>query len=128
VVVTGLSIVVGTITGCASTAAEDEATEQRLAAELVAATRAAGVAPKLTPEIAVSLYGTDATAVCDAFDGGSSTAARNVMFGNLAQGRRTNITDRAVVYAALVVDTYCPDVAADFKASIADLDPVRVTR
>jgi hypothetical protein len=112
------------VVGCSSTSDEDEATEQQLAEQLVAATQEAGVAPRLTVDVAESLYGTDAPAVCDAFDGGTSSAGDLILRGNVAQGRRKAITDDAVTYAGLVIQTYCPDVQSDFDDAVADIDPV----
>jgi hypothetical protein len=120
-----IAIVILVVAGaaCSSTSDEDAATEQQLAEQLVAATQAADVAPRLTVGVAESLYGTDAPAVCEAFEGGTTTAAELVLRGNLAQGRRKTITDDAVTYAGLVVQTYCPDVLPDFEAAVGDLDP-----
>ena len=70
VAVVALSTIVALCAGCSS---DDDASEQALAEQLVAATQAAGVAPRLTVDLAESLYGTDAPAVCDAFDGEPST-------------------------------------------------------
>jgi len=108
---------------CSSTSASDEATEQALAEQLVDATRAAGVAPRLTVDVAESLYGTEAPAICDAFDGGLSTAAQNLLLGNPAHGRRKTITDDAVTYGRLVVETYCPDDLDEYDDVVTDLDP-----
>ena len=108
---------------CSSTSASDEATEQALAEQLVDATRAAGVAPRLTVDVAESLYGTEAPAICDAFDGGLSTAEQNLLLGNPAHGRRKTITDDAVTYGRLVVETYCPDDLDEYDDVVTDLDP-----
>ncbi|MET0911119.1 MAG: hypothetical protein ABWZ99_16755 [Ilumatobacteraceae bacterium] len=110
------------LSACGSDATE-EANEDALATQFVASVHAAGVAPRLTPDAAASLYGTDAPAVCGAFDGELSTSARNVLFGNLRQGRRKTITDDAVTYGRLVVETYCPDQLADFDLAVSVLDP-----
>jgi hypothetical protein len=113
--------------GCSSQSDSDEQLEQQKATELVAATQDAGVAPRLTTDVAESLYGTDASTVCDAFDGGLSTSAKNLILGNPAQGRRKTVTDDAVVYGRLVVQTYCPDVLDDYEEAVADLDPFERT-
>lgn len=113
--------------GCSSTSAADEAREQELADQLVTATQEAGVAPRLTPDIAAALYGTDASAVCDAFDGGTTTSGDLILRGNTALGRRKTVTDQAVTYAGLVIETYCPDVTPDFDAAVADLDPIETS-
>lgn len=108
--------------GCASTTADP--TEQQLGQQLVAATQEAGVAPGLTPEVAASLYGTDAPHVCGIFEGGLGDASDIMLLGNPAQGRRKNITDDAVVYAGSVVATYCPQVRAEFDEAVTNLAPV----
>ncbi|MGA9277611.1 hypothetical protein [Ilumatobacter sp.] len=115
------------VAACSSSDA-DEATEQQLAQELVDSTRAAGIQPELTAEIAAALYGTDASSVCDAFDGGLTTSAASRLLGNPGHGRRNNVTETAVAYAGLVIRTYCPDLLPDFAHAIEDVDPVDVTR
>ncbi len=92
------------------------------------ATEAAGIFPRLTPDVVASLYGSDASAVCNAFDGGLSTSAANLLRGNPGHGRRKNITATAVTYASLVIQTYCPDVLPDFEAAVEDMDPVEVNQ
>jgi hypothetical protein len=118
-----LSTTAALATGCSSQRDSDREVEQQKAAELVAATESAGVAPRLTTDLAESLYGTDAPGVCDLFDGGLSTSAKNVILGNPAQGRRKTVTDEAVVYGRLVVQTYCPDELDDFEDVVAGLGP-----
>jgi hypothetical protein len=111
----------GLTAGCGSD--ESDASEQALAEKLVAATQAAGVAPNLTVDAAESLYGSDAPAVCKAFDGDLSTSAKNQLLGRFGLGRRKTITDQAVTYGGLVVDTYCPEFRENYDAVVADLDP-----
>lgn len=111
------------VASCSSTSDADAATEQQKAESLVQATQAAGVAPRLTVDIAESLYGTSAPAVCDVFDGGLSTSESLILLGNPANGRRKTITTNAVTYAQLVVETYCPDELGDFNDAVAGLDP-----
>ena len=111
----------GVNAGCGSD--ESEADEQAKAEQLVAATQAAGVAPRLTVDVAESLYGTDAEAVCKAFDEELSTSATNQLLGRFGLSRRKTITDQAVTYGGLVVDTYCPEFRGNYDAVVADLDP-----
>jgi hypothetical protein len=118
-----LSTVVALSAGCGSDAADD-ASEQELAEQLVASTQAAGIAPRLTVDVAESLYGTDAEAVCEAFDGELSTSAKNQLLGRFGLNRRKTITDHAVTYGGLVVDTYCPEFRAQYDDVVADLDPI----
>jgi hypothetical protein len=111
----------GMSAGCGSD--ESDASEQALAEKLVAATQAAGVAPRLTVETAESLYGTDAAAVCKAFDGELSTSAKNQLLGRFGLSRRKTITDQAVTYGGAVVDTYCPEFRSRYDEVVADIDP-----
>jgi hypothetical protein len=121
VLIFALSAVVAVNAGCGT---EDEnSSEQALAEQLVASTQAAGVAPRLTVDAAESLYGTDAPAVCGAFDGELLTSASNVLRGRLGLSRRKTITDEAIAYGALVVQTYCPEFTGNYDAVVADLDP-----
>lgn len=119
----GVVVLFVVVAGCASTSDAEEARQQQRAEELVAATQAAGVAPGLTVGVAESLYGTDAAAVCEAFRGGSTTSAELILQGNTSQGRRKVITDDAVTYARLVVETYCPDVGPAFEREVRTIDP-----
>lgn len=124
----GLVTLLGLVAlGCSSTSESEAAREEALARQLAAAAEEAGVAPRVTADVAASLYGTDASAVCDAFDGGTSSAADLILRGNLALGRRKTITDDAVIFAGLVIDTYCPDVRPAFEDVVADLDPVETS-
>jgi len=122
-VAAAVSIVVfaGIGAGCGSD--ESDASEQALAEQLVSATQAEGVAPHLTVDAAESLYGTDARAVCKAFDGELSTSAKNQLLGRFGLSRRKTITDQAVTYGGLVVDTYCPEFRDRYDEVVADIDP-----
>ena len=111
------------VSGCSSDSDADEAKEQDLAQQLVSALHQEGLAPRLTVDVAASMYGTDASGVCDVFDDGLSTAEKNVILGNPAHGRRKTITDDAVAYGTVVVKTYCPDVLPEYQDAVADLDP-----
>ena len=128
----GVTLTVATVAlllaACSSTSAEEAATQQHLAVDLVSATQEAGILPRLTPDVVASLYGSDASSVCDAFDGGLSTSGANLLRGNPGHARRNNITTTAVIYAGLVIQTYCPDVLADFEFEIADIDPIKLNR
>lgn len=112
---------------CSGTDDADAAQEQELAEQLVLETQQAGVAPRLTVDVAESLYGTDAPAVCAAFEGGTTTVGDLVSRGNLAHGRRKTITDDAVTYTGLVIKTYCPEVMGDFADAVGDLDLFEVS-
>ncbi len=119
-----LLVVAVVVAGCASTSEAEEARQRQRAEELVAATQDAGIAPRLTVEVAEALYGPDAPAVCRAFEDGRASSADVILRGNLAQGRRKVVTPDAVLYARLVVRTYCPDQLAPFEQTVADLQPL----
>lgn len=124
-----LAIATSLLTACGSDGNETGgATSEELAEQLVEATQQAGILPNLTPEVVESLYGAAAPTVCDAFDGGLSTPAANLLRGNPGHGRRQTITTTALTYAGLVVQTYCPDVLPEFESAIQDIDPVEVDR
>lgn len=110
--------------GCGSSSGAEEAQQRERAEDLVTATQAAGVAPRLTVDTAEALYGTEAPAVCEAFRGGSTTSAELILRGNAFRGRRKAITPEAVTYARLVVETYCPDVLQDFRRGVRDIQPL----
>ena len=107
-IIVSLAIVSTVFAGCGS---DDDASseETALATQFIDAAHAAGIAERMTVDQAAALYGTDASNVCDAFDGDLSTSAKNVLFGNLGQRRRKTITDEAVTHSRLVIQTYCPD-------------------
>src|SRR4051812_22050610 len=83
------------LASCSSTHSADE---QSKAKELVAATESAGVAPGLTVGIAEALYGSSAAQLCDALDGGVSSAEQLLLTGNLTGRRDKVITTDAVTY------------------------------
>ena len=75
----------------------------------MSATESAGVASGLTVETAEALYGTSAPQICDALDGGVSSAESLLLTGNPAGRRGKVVTTDAITYERLVVQTYCPD-------------------
>jgi len=123
----GVAIVSAVFAGWGS---DDNASseETALATQFIDAAHAAGIAERMTVDQAAALYGTDASNVCDAFDGDLSTSAKNVLFGNLGQRRRKTITDEAVTHSRLVIQTYCPDHLDSFDSAVKDLDPFEKTR
>ena len=123
----GVAIVSAVFAGCGSD--DDGSSEETaLATQFIDAAHAAGIAERMTVDQAAALYGTDASNVCDAFDGDLSTSAKNVLFGNLGQRRRKTITDEAVTHSRLVIQTYCPDHLDSFDSAVKDLDPFEKTR
>src|SRR6478735_1168049 len=121
---TMLVVVAALLAACSSTHSADEKAK---AQELVAATESAGVAPGLTVGIAEALYGTSASQICDALDGGVSSAERLLLTGNLTGRRDKVITSDSVTYGELVVKTYCPDQLSAYDDLVDDLDPTEVT-
>ena len=105
--------------GCGT---DDEGARSK-ADEFVAAVHAAGLAPRLTVGVAEALYGDDAAAVCDIFDGGLSSAEHLILLGNPSDRRHKTITDHSIEYAGIVIETYCPEHRENFREEIHDLDP-----
>ena len=115
------------LTGCSSSPLAEQGSAADLATRLVASTRAAGMAPGLTPDMAESLYGTSAPQICGAFDDGVSTAGTLVL-GLKPAGRRAKvITTNAITYERLVVQTYCPDDLAAYDDFVSDVEPTETT-
>ena len=117
-------VVAALLTGCSS---DHSPAEKSKAESLVAATESAGVAPGLTVGIAESLYGTSAPQLCDALDGGVTTAEQLLLTGNLTGRRDKVITTDSVTYGELVVKTYCPDQLSQYDDLVDDIDPTEVT-
>jgi hypothetical protein len=105
--------------GCST----DDATTRAKAEQFVAATSAAGLAPRLTVEVAEALYGADAAAVCDVFADGLTSAEHLILLGNPSDRRHKTITDHSIQYAGLVIEIYCPEHTGHFIDEIHDLDP-----
>ncbi len=117
-----LAVGVATMSLAVGCSTDDEAANAK-AEELVAATQAAGLAPRLTVGVAEALYGDDAAAVCDAFAGGLTSVERLILLGNPSDRRHKTITDHSIQYARLVIETYCPEHGLHFLDEVHDLDP-----
>lgn len=121
--------VIGTATlavGCS--ASDGSQSDARANAEaLVSAAQSAGVTPRLTPQVAESLYGDSAPQLCDALDDGVSTTEQVLLAGNPAGRREKLITTDAITYGGLVVKTYCPDNSTAFNDLVADIDGTKST-
>ena len=76
-------------------------------------------------EVAESLYGTSAPQVCDALEGGVSSAESLLLTGNPSGRRAKIVTTDAVTYGRLVVKTYCPDQLSTYDDLVADIDPTK---
>ncbi|MDX2381379.1 MAG: hypothetical protein QNM02_16655 [Acidimicrobiia bacterium] len=120
---TALAVVAAVLSVAVGCSTDDE-TARAKAEEFVAATSAVGIAPRLTVGVAEALYGDDAAAVCDAFDGGLTSVERLILLGNPSGRRHKTITDHSIVYARLVIETYCPEQREHFRDEVEDLDPV----
>jgi hypothetical protein len=123
-----LAAVLGAVVLLAACSSSHSAEETSKAKELVAATKSAGVAPGLTVGAAEALYGTSASQLCDALDGGVSSAEHLLLTGNLTGRRDKVITTEGVTYGQLVVKTYCPDQLSAYDDLVHDIDPTKVTR
>lgn len=93
---------------------------QQHANELVRATQSAGLALGLTPQIAVSLYGKNAHAIC----GPLKDDEVNLVTLSRIQlwGTPSDKTDDLIAYDKLVVQTYCPDQLEEFEELLNDLN------
>jgi hypothetical protein len=107
------------VAGCASTHSAEEKSDAK---KLVKAAHSAGVAPRLTVEVAESLYGTDAPQICDVLGDGVGSAESLLLKGNPAGRREKLITTDAVTYERLVVQTYCPKEVGAFNDLVAGID------
>ena len=116
--------VLALLVACSST---PSAKEKSRAEKLVSATKSAGVAPGLTVETAEALYGTSAPQLCDALDGGVSSAESLLLTGNPSGRREKLITTDAVTYGRLVVKTYCPGELSTYNDLVDDIDATEVT-
>jgi len=86
--------------------------------------RGTELAPRLTVDVAVSLYGTDAADVCRVFEDGLDSTEYLLLLGNPSNRRSKFITERSVEYMRHVVDTYCPSQHAAFDDVVSQLDPI----
>ena len=112
----------------ASCGSTNSGKERSDAQALVSAAHSAGVAPHLTVGVAESLYGTSAPQICDALEGGVSSAESLLLKGNPSGRRPKVVTTDAVTYGRLVVKTYCPDQLSAYDDLAADIDPTKTSR
>ena len=122
------AVLVGAVTLLGACSTTHSAKEQSDAEQLVSAAHSAGVAPRLTVGVAESLYGTSAPQICDALDGGVSTAEQLLLTGNPAGRRGKLITNDAITYERLVVQTYCPTQLSTYDDLASDIDATTTTR
>ena len=54
---------------------------------------------------------------------GTVDVGANISSAIPASGRRKTITDDAIEYGRLVVQTYCPQYSTDYDDAVNDLDP-----
>jgi len=118
--------VVALLAACGS-ATSGQSEEAARAQQLVSTAQAAGVAPRLTVDVAESLYGSSAAQVCDALDGGVSSAESLLLALNPAGRRAKVISTDAVTYERLVVQTYCPQQLSTYDDLVSGMDPVETT-
>ena len=77
--------------------------------------------------MAESLYGSSAAQVCDALDGGVSSAESMLLTLNPSGRRAKVITTDAITYERLVVQTYCPDELSTYDDLVAEIDGTETT-
>ena len=123
-----VTVLIGAAALLVSCSSTHSAQEQSDAQQLVSAAHSAGVAQGLTVGVAESLYGTSAPQICDALDGGVSSAESLLLTGNPAGRRAKLVTADAVTYERLVVQTYCPDQLSTYDDLVSDIDPTKTTR
>ena len=77
--------------------------------------------------MAESLYGSSAPQICDALDGGVSSA-ESLLLTLKPSGRRAKvITTDAITYERLVVQTYCPDQLSTYDDLVSGIDGTDTT-
>jgi hypothetical protein len=118
---------VGLLAGCSSSTTTEQAGDATKAETLVSAAHAAGVAPGLTAAVAESLYGGTAAQVCDVLGGGVSSAESMLLTLNPSGRRAKLITDDAVSYGRLVVQTYCPGELSTYDDLVSGIDGTETT-
>ena len=116
---------VAVLSACGSATSEGQSAAR--AQQLVSSAQAAGVAPRLTVDVAESLYGSSAPQVCDALDGGVSSAESMLLTLNPAGRRPKVISTDAVTYGRLVVQTYCPQDLPTYDDLVSGMDPVETS-
>ena len=115
------------LSACSSSTTTEQAADATLAEKLVAAAHAAGVAPGLTAAVAESLYGGTAAQVCDVLGGGVSSAESMLLTLNPSGRRAKVITDDAIAYGRLVVQTYCPGELSTYDDLVSGIDGTETT-
>jgi len=115
------------LTACSSSTTTDASGDAASAEQLVSAAQAAGVAPGLTVAVAESMYGSSAAQICDALDGGVGSAESMLLTLNPSGRRAKLITDDAITYERLVVQTYCPDELSTYDDLVSEIDSIETT-
>lgn len=118
---------VALLTACSSSTTDEQGGDAALAEQLVSAAQAAGVAPGMSVAVAESLYGSSAAQVCDALDGGVSSAESMLLTLNPSGRRAKLITTDAIAYERLVVQTYCPDELSTYDDLVSEIDGTETT-
>jgi hypothetical protein len=122
-----VTCVAALLSACSSSTTTDQAGDAASAQKLVTAAHAAGVAPGLTAAVAESLYGGTAAQSCDVLGGGVSSAESMLLTLNPSGRRAKVITDDAIAYGRLVVQTYCPDELSTYDDLVSEIDGTETT-
>ncbi len=105
--------------GAAACSEQDAtATATARANELVAEARSTGVAPDLDVDVAESLYGEDAPAVCGPLE---DDPVNITTWSRVNRGMPDTLVNDLIRYDRLVIDTYCPDLHNRFDDLLDDL-------
>lgn len=114
--------------GCSFRSDSDQEVAEAKAQEFIQSLQGTGLAPRLTSDVAVALYGTDAPAVCGAFDDGLNSNEYLLLLGNPSNRRAKTVTEHSVEFTRHVIRTYCPDQQGAFGDVVEAFDPIESSR
>lgn len=123
--IAGIAVVAS---ACSPRSDADQQDAEIKAEQLVEWLHGNDLAPRLTIDVAVSLYGTDAAAVCGVFENGLNSNEYLLLLGNPSNRRRKTVTEHSVAYTRHVIRTYCPDERAAFDNVVEPIDAIESGR
>jgi len=112
------------VSACSPRSAADQQDAEAKAEQLVDSLQGAGLAPRLTTDVAVSLYGTDAAAICGVFESGLNSNEYLLLLGNPSNRRPKTVTAHSVAYTRHVIRTYCPNEQAAFDEVVGPISAI----
>jgi len=116
------------VSACSPRSDADQQVAEAKAEQLIESLQGADLAPRLTTDVAVSLYGTDAAAVCGVFENGLNSNEYLLLLGNPSNRRPKTVTAHSVAYTRHVVRTYCPNEQAAFDEVVEPLNAIESGR